>query len=71
MYCCRKIDTEGHELSVLGGMSDILNKYKPILWIEIIESLDDKISYLKNFSYKLVNHTGQDYFFMTDSKISI
>lgn len=54
---CAKIDVEGHELSVLKGMSNILIRDKPAL---AIESLDDNHSkqikdYLNMFGYKYLD----------------
>lgn len=58
-----KIDVEGFEYKVLQGAHGTLNKYKPILFIELVDNnlLEQKsnpkelIQYLKRLNYKIVN----------------
>ena len=53
-----KIDVEGHELSVIEGANNIINKYKPTLLVEIEEKHTKKpilntINQIKEFGYKV------------------
>tara|TARA_B100000579_G_scaffold419141_1_gene417435 strand:+ start:1408 stop:2151 length:744 start_codon:yes stop_codon:yes gene_type:complete len=53
-----KIDVEGHELSVIEGANNIINKYKPTLLVEIEEKHTKKpvlytINKIKEFGYKV------------------
>ena len=53
-----KIDVEGHELSVIEGANNIINKYKPTLLVEIEEKHTKKpvlntINKIKKFGYKV------------------
>ena len=53
-----KIDVEGHELSVIEGANNIINKYKPTLLVEIEEKHTKKpvintINKIKDFGYKV------------------
>jgi FkbM family methyltransferase len=49
-----KIDVEGYELNVLIGAKDTINKYKPILLIEVPSGRKDRnniLNYLNNMGY--------------------
>jgi len=64
-----KIDVEGHELSVIEGANNIINKYKPTLLVEIEEKHTKKpilntINKIKEFGYKV-------YFFKNNQIIEI
>ena len=60
-----KIDTEGHELDVLKGATNIINKYKPDIIIEINQNcFDDCLAFLKPHGYRF-------YFFDEDKKQTI
>ena len=53
-----KIDVEGHELNVIEGATNIINKYKPTLLVEIEEKHTKKpalntINKIKDFGYKV------------------
>ena len=53
-----KIDVEGHELSVIEGANNIINKYKPTLLVEIEEKhtkrpVINTINKIKDFGYKV------------------
>ena len=51
-----KIDVEGHELRVLQGAKETLQKYKPAIFIEILEHSDNQKEtheYLTNMGYRL------------------
>lgn len=47
-----KIDVEGHELEVLKGAKKLINKYKPILSIELNNNIQDYITH--NLNYQLL-----------------
>ena len=48
-----KIDTEGHELEVLKGSSNLINNFRPFI---IFESFDDEIfSFFKRNKYNILN----------------
>jgi FkbM family methyltransferase len=49
-----KIDTEGYELKVLMGATEILHKSKPYLFIEILKlnSMLECIEFLKEYGYR-------------------
>ena len=48
-----KMDIEGHELSALEGMSDLLLNDKPMIWVEDIK--DKAVPYLKTLGYKILD----------------
>ena len=52
-----KIDIEGHELSALEGMKNILLKDKPLIWIEDIKK--KAVPYLQSLGYKIINSKTQ------------
>ena len=61
-----KIDVEGHELNVIEGAINIINKYKPTLLVEIEEKHTKKpnsyvINEIKNYGYNV--------FFLENKKI--
>lgn len=50
-----KIDVEGFEINVLKGASDMLNNYKPVLLIEILDTTHNRkeiLDYLASYSYE-------------------
>jgi len=47
-----KIDVEGHELSALEGMKNILLKDKPLIWLE--DNKNKAVPYLKSLGYKII-----------------
>jgi hypothetical protein len=47
------MDIEGHELSALEGMSDLLLNDKPMIWVEDIK--DKAVPYLKTLGYKILD----------------
>jgi len=50
-----KIDVEGFEINVLKGASDMLQKYKPALLIEILDTSSNRkaiLDYLANYNYE-------------------
>lgn len=53
-----KIDVEGHELNVLRGAMETINKYKPDILIEIHlgVSLNDVLNILVNYTYEKIGH---------------
>lgn len=68
-----KIDVEGSELRVLKGMTRILSKHRPILWIEMHgdEVLERTFEYLRKdifdflleFGYELLGEGGGNFIF--------
>lgn len=63
-----KIDVEGSELSVLRGMSSVLKKHKPKLWLEVTqETVEDVIDILSKSGYLLVDASAFNMFFMHKS----
>jgi FkbM family methyltransferase len=50
-----KIDTEGHELQVLAGMSRVILEYKPIIFFEHISLSDDGIKTSLPSGYRLAS----------------
>lgn len=58
-----KIDVEGFEYKVLQGAHETLSKFKPILFIEIVDNnlreqksnAKELIQYLKHLNYKIIN----------------
>lgn len=50
---CIKIDVEGHEVNVLNGMKQIVEKYRPAIFIEISENTrNDVIRYFNDHKYE-------------------
>ena len=62
--CAIKIDVEGHDFPVLKGAIKILEKYGPVLWIEIKSEVEEKINFLASFGYVLTKRWNEDYFFV-------
>ena len=56
-----KIDIEGHEYSAFEGMSNLLNKDKPMIWLE--DNSKDAVSYLESLGYNILekNESTNDY----------
>ena len=56
-----KIDIEGHEYSAFEGMSNLLNKDKPMIWLE--DNSKDAVSYLESLGYNILekNELTNDY----------
>ena len=74
-----KIDVEGAEKDVLLGSNKIINKYRPIFYIEVDQkSREFTKDFFLNFNYKiysiqnneLVNNIGENSFFIPDEKKS-
>ena len=63
-----KIDTEGHELFILQGAINTINKYKPLIQLEwntlnmkqcnVNES--DLIEFVKNINYEIIDITNEE-----------
>lgn len=47
-----KIDVEGHELSALEGMKELLLKDKPLIWLE--DNIGTAVPYLQSLGYKII-----------------
>ncbi len=62
--CAIKIDVEGHEYEVLQGSKFILEKYHPVLWIEIKHHLKEINEILSAYNYKEINQIGENHFFV-------
>ncbi len=58
-----KIDVEGHEFPVLRGAVQILEKYSPVLWIEIKGEEEEKVNFLSSYGYVLALRHNEDFFF--------
>jgi FkbM family methyltransferase len=54
-----KIDTEGFELNVLKGMTDILKTIKPIIMIEVTENHSEVTNLLLSSGYSIKNEDGE------------
>lgn len=59
-----KIDTEGYELSVLEGATEILREFHPVLWIESFQYFKEINSFLQQYNYILAHQIMDDYFFV-------
>jgi FkbM family methyltransferase len=55
-----KIDTEGHEVEVIEGMKNIIEKYRPIIFFEHIELSDADVSRLIPDNYQLKTVSNGD-----------
>lgn len=53
-----KIDVEGAEWNVLSGMTGILAKYKPVLFVEVISELLARFGHSVNDVYDLLHNLG-------------
>jgi FkbM family methyltransferase len=67
--CVLKIDVEGHELPVLKGATKILEKYSPVLWVEVKSGLEDVINFLSQFGYMLVKRDYENCFFFKTKEL--
>lgn len=66
-----KIDVEGFEISVLKGMSMLLNNYKPDLWIEVgVDTYKVVFDLLLPLGYVIVDIEGFNVLFLHSSKHS-
>ena len=72
-------DVEGKEYELLKGGKNKINKYKPIIIIEIwnnkkrklekmLTSNEEIINYIINLGYKLINQIGDNYIFLPINK---
>ena len=72
-------DVEGKEYELLKGAVNKINKYKPIIIIEIwnnkkrklekmLTSKEEIINYIINLGYKLINQIGDNYIFLPINK---
>ena len=62
---CLKIDVEGHELYVLGGLNHIFKNNKIFLQIEIFPEKYNKVSKkLRNFGFTKINQINADHYFI-------
>ena len=66
-----KIDVEGFELFVLQGAIQLINSYKPIIFIEIFDTiLNDIIEFLNIHNYVLFKKINTiDYLFVPKERI--
>lgn len=67
-----KIDTEGHELSVIEGGIETIKRAKPILFVEIIQNLAINGYFNKNYSktIKLLRDSGYESYLFKGGKLS-
>lgn len=67
-----KIDTEGFELDVLKGMTYVLDKYHPIIWVECSEeSIKDVIHILSKYDYQLFDIEDANVLFIQTKEQSV
>lgn len=51
-----KIDVEGHELACMQGMTNLLKKDKPLIWLEENNHGDNKVTpYLEKLGYRILD----------------
>jgi len=63
-----KIDVEGFELNVLFGANDIINKFRPYLFVEVVDehlrkqgtSAHQLIDYLEKLDYEITNSSNNE-----------
>jgi FkbM family methyltransferase len=65
-----KIDVEGHELKVIQGALKTIQKFKPILLVEIEQRHHSSIS-IKNIFNKILNLNYSGFFYQNNNLISI
>lgn len=61
-----KIDIEGHELSAFEGMTNLLLKDKPLIWLEDFNG--NAINYLKNLGYEMLDSISETQDFLMKFK---
>ena len=55
-----KIDTEGHELSVLGGLRDVIATYKPAIFLEHLSLSDAELRGVASDDYEIFSVSNAD-----------
>lgn len=61
-----KIDVEGFELKVLMGMKNMLQKHKPVLWVEIFdEHFNEVDDFLKEYNYILIDRWLDNHIYLS------
>ena len=65
-----KIDVEGSEVNLLNGGVDLINKFKPTIFIESFpEHYEQVKTFMKNNGYKLIKeYEGYNYLYKFDEK---
>ena len=61
---CMKIDVEGHELEVLEGRKNTINKYKPTIIIEVWnkpKSRNNIKNFMEKINYNMKHISGDDF----------
>lgn len=59
-----KIDVEGFEYSVLKGAKNLIDRDRPVIWIEIKKDNFDKVdSLLVDYGYRIIFNNGEDYLY--------
>lgn len=67
-----KIDTEGFELRVLGGMKGVIERSRPVLWIEVGEdTVADVVGFLAPYQYQLTRMEGANLLFLPPESADI
>jgi FkbM family methyltransferase len=49
-----KIDVEGHELEVLKGSRNVIERWKPAIWVEIFNFPGPVVDFLQELGYKMI-----------------
>jgi FkbM family methyltransferase len=49
-----KIDVEGHELAVLKGARNVIERWKPTIWLEIFDFPGPVVDYMREIGYKTI-----------------
>ena len=64
-----KIDIEGHELSALEGMKNLIKKHQPMFWLEDLSTSKVAVAFLKEMGYEIIRENpGTDDFLMKKNK---
>ncbi len=72
-----QLDTEAYELPILKGAVKTLDKFRPVLSLEIADArsiqrynytMGDLVNWLKQFDYELVEKVNMDYIFVSKPK---
>lgn len=65
-----KIDVEGFEYNVIKGMKNLLNQWRPIVYVEIFEENYDNVSkLLEECGYEMQKEVCGNYIYISKSKI--
>lgn len=63
--CLIKLDVELHELEVIKGAWEIISKWKPAMYVEILPGFDDRVTpLLKTLGYMAIPRPENNYLFI-------